>query len=184
MKNILTLILLTLAMNGIQAQTFSKHYNEAENKIKWPEAFDPKSSDFYVHNEIEIKATPERVWQLLTAAKAWTTWYGGIQNIRFENPSQEVLAKNTLVFWNSMGQNLNNQVVEFEPYRALAWEFKEPKIQGYHAWLIIPTETGCKVITDESQTGKLARLQKVFLPNKLIKQHDQWLRLLKQTAEK
>lgn len=48
----------------------------------------------------------------------------------------------------------------------------------------IPTETGCKVNTDESQTGKLVKLQKIFIPNKLRKQHDKWLRVLKEEAEK
>jgi uncharacterized damage-inducible protein DinB/uncharacterized protein YndB with AHSA1/START domain len=141
-------------------------------------------SDFYVHNEIEINATPEQVWQLLVRAKDWIQWYDGIQNIRFEDSAQEALAKDTKVFWNSMGQSLNNTVVEFKPYQALAWQFNEAKIQGHHAWVIIPTATGCRVITDESQTGRLAKLQKIFLPKKLMKQHDKWLRLLKREAEK
>lgn len=53
-----------------------------------------------------------------------------------------------------------------------------------HAWVIIPTENGYKVVTDESQNGQLARLQKIFLPNKLRKQTDNWIRLLKKGAEK
>lgn len=167
-----------------QAQTYSRKYNEAENQIRWPEEFNPKTSDFYVHNKIEINASPEQVWQLLIEAKQWIHWYDGIQNIKFEDSTQLNLAKDTRVFWNSMGQSLNNTVVEFVPNERLAWSFYEPRIQGHHAWLIIPTETGCIVITDESQTGRLAKLQKIFLPRKLMKQHDNWLRLLKQEAEK
>jgi hypothetical protein len=169
---------------GVQAQTSSRKYNEEENLIRWPTQFDPKAIDFYVHNEITIQASPEVVWQLLIQAGEWNKWYDGIQNIKFENPSQVNLEKNTYVFWNTMGQGLNNQIVEFEPYTTLSWEFNEAKIQGYHAWKIIPIENGCKVITDESQTGKLAKLQKTFVPKKLLKQHDQWLLLLKLEAEK
>lgn len=168
----------------LNAQTFSRKYSALENKINWPDEFNPKVSDFYVHNEIEINATPDQVWQLLINAKQWDTWYDGIQNIKFEDPLQTTLAFNSKVFWNSMGQSLNNTIVEFEPFTRLSWQFNESKIQGYHAWIIIPTEKGCKVITDESQNGRLAKLQKIFLPRKLMRQHNKWLKLLKLEAEK
>lgn len=184
MKTIIIITAMLLSVFQIQAQTYSRKYIEAENKIQWPEKFNPKLSDFYVHNEIEINATPQQVWLLLIEAKQWINWYDGIQNIKFEDSTQQDLAKDSKVFWNSMGQSLNNTVTEFVPYERLAWTFEEANIQGHHAWLIIPTETGCKVITDESQTGKLAKLQKIFLPRKLMKQHDKWLRLLKKEAEK
>lgn len=180
---LIILFLMLLPIIEIQAQTYSRKYNESENKIHWPEKFNPLVSDFYVHNEIEINASPEQVWKLLIKAKDWISWYDGIQNIKFEDTTQQRLSKNAKVFWNSMGQNLNNTVVEFVPYERLAWQFNEPRIQGHHAWLIIPTENGCRVITDESQTGRLAKLQRIFLPRKLMMQHDKWLRLLKQEAE-
>lgn len=184
MKPRIFTILMILSVFQTQAQTYSRKYNEAENKIQWPEKFNPKTSDFYIHNEIEINASPEQVWQLLIQSKNWINWYDGIQNIKFEDSTQQNLTKFTKVFWNSMGQSLNNIVTELLPKERLAWTFEEAKIQGHHAWLIIPTAYGCKVITDESQTGKLAKLQKVFLPRKLMKQHEKWLWLLKQEAEK
>jgi hypothetical protein len=184
MKNLfLTIILASISLN-VQAQQFTRKYNANENQIVWPEKFNPKNSDFYVHNEIEIKAKPEVVWQLLIQALEWNTWYQGIQNIQFKEANRVSLALNVQVFWNSMGQSLNNTVVEYIENQRLAWQFNEDKIQGHHAWLIIPTDAGCKVITDESQTGKLAKLQKLFLPRKLMKQHDQWLKVLKLEAEK
>ncbi|WP_194777177.1 SRPBCC domain-containing protein [Pararhodonellum marinum] len=183
MKSILSSLVLILMAFNLLAQSSSKKYNESENLIDWPAEFDPKASDFYVHNEIEINASPEIVWNLLVNAKDWMEWYDGIQNIQFEDSSQTALSPNAKVFWNSMGQSLNNEIVAFEPYRSLSWQFNEKKIQGMHAWVIFPTATGCKVITDESQTGSLAKLQKIFLPNKLRKQHDNWLYVLKQEAE-
>lgn len=178
------LVALLFACTQNSAQTYSKKYNSIENKIIWPEKFNPVKSNFYVHNEIEINASKEVVWQLLVQAKNWRNWYDGIQNIKFEDSTQQILNKDTRVFWNSMGQSLNNTVSEYVINERLAWSFFEPKIQGHHAWLIIPTQKGCMVITDESQTGTLAKLQKVFLPNKLLKQHNNWLLLLKQEAEK
>lgn len=168
---------------SIEAQQSSKKFNALENKIKWPDAFDPSRSDFYVHNEIEISASPEVVWSILVMSSRWNEWYDGIQQIKFEDETKSDLYMGAKVFWRSMGQNLHNTVMQFEPNTALAWQFNESKIQGYHAWLIIPTPDGCKVITDESQTGRLANLQKLFLPNKLLRQHDDWLRKLKERAE-
>lgn len=188
MSTLYIVLLLIAALSGIwpvflQAQSFSKKYNAAENLIHWPPQFDPAQSRFYVHNWIDISAPPERVWQLLIQATQWPAWYDGIMDIRFKESNTEVLTLGTKVFWRSMGQNLNNTVVEYVPNERLAWQFNESAIQGHHAWLIIPTETGCTVITDESQNGRLAGLQKIFLPKKLMKQHDKWLRLLKQQAE-
>ncbi len=179
----LIIITALFSMQQSCAHSLSSKYDEAANKINWPDQFDPRQSDFYVHNEIEINASPEVVWKLMVEAHDWKNWYEGIENIRFEDPEQRRLELNTKVFWNSMGQSLNNTVLDCRPYASLAWQFDEEKIQGYHAWVIIPTESGCKVVTDESQNGKLARLQKIFIPRKLMKQHDNWLRLLKEQAE-
>jgi len=176
--------MVALSTASCSAQTSSKKYNESSNLINWPTEFNPKNSDFYVHNEIEIQAKPEVVWQLLVQASLWGNWYDGIENIRFEEANQKELNLQTKVFWNSMGQSLNNEVVQFEENKTLAWQFKEKRIQGMHAWVIIPTEKGCRVITDESQTGQLAILQRFFLPFKLLRQHENWLLLLKQEAEK
>jgi uncharacterized protein YndB with AHSA1/START domain len=183
MKNIFLTSILLMLIGQVVAQNSSKKYNESENLIDWPAKFDPQVSDFYVHNEIEINASPEIVWDLLIKAKEWSEWYGGIENIRFQDTTQHELIPGTKVFWNSMGQSLNNEIVHFEPYHSLSWQFEEKKIQGLHAWIIVPTPFGCKVITDESQNGTLAKLQKVFLPNKLLKQHDEWLLQLKRKAE-
>ena len=47
----------------------------------------------------------------------------------------------------------------------------------------MPTDTGVRVVTEESQHGFLATLQDIFQPNKLRKLHDVWLAELKKLAE-
>jgi len=182
-KHLLALPLLVAPLIAYN-QTATRTYDPVENQIQWPAQFDPATSDFYVHNVIDIEASPEEVWALLIDALYWITWYDGIENIVFEPPAVRYLAKDTRVFWSSMGQDLHNTVVECITNQRLAWQFNEAKIQGHHAWLIVPTANGCRVITDESQTGKLAKLQKIFLPRKLLKQHNRWLMLLKEQAER
>ena len=69
------------------------------------------------------------------------------------------------------------------PASRLSWESRKKSIKGYHAWLILPTENGCKLITQESQYGWLTFFEKLFQPNKLRKLHDVWLAEIKNKAE-
>jgi hypothetical protein len=82
-----------------------------------------------------------------------------------------------------MGLQFRSVIKEYEPGRLLAWESRKSSIQGYHVWLIIPTEKGCKVMTDESQNGWLTFFEKTFQGKKLKKLHDIWLAELKKKAE-
>ncbi len=82
-----------------------------------------------------------------------------------------------------MGLNFNSSITEFVPPYRLSWESRKSSIQGYHAWLIIPTDEGSRLITQESQNGWLASLEKVFQPNKLERLHDEWLQAMKTKAE-
>ncbi len=34
-------------------------------QINWPKEYDPKDAGFFAHNEIDIKAPPEKVWDIL-----------------------------------------------------------------------------------------------------------------------
>jgi len=82
-----------------------------------------------------------------------------------------------------MGLDFTSTIKEFEaPYR-LSWESDKKSIRGYHAWLIIPTENGCQLITSEAQHGFMTFLQKVFVPNKLERLHNEWLTQIKYKSE-
>ncbi len=85
--------------------------------------------------------------------------------------------------WETMGLKFQSTIKEFEPNRLLAWETKKRSIKGYHVWLIVATEKGCKVITDESQNGWLTFFEKTFQGKKLKRLHDVWLAELKKKSE-
>jgi hypothetical protein len=65
----------------------------------------------------------------------------------------------------------------------MAWEVRRGNLTAYHAWVIVPTAKGCKLITPEAQNGFLTFLQKVFQPNKLLNLHEHWLEVIKARAE-
>ena len=99
------------------------------------------------------------------------------------HPDGNRLAADGVFAWNTMNQDFESRIKEFVPPFRLSWESSKSSIRGYHAWLIIPTDTGCRVVTDESQHGRLVVAQKIFLPNKLRKLHGVWLGKLKKKAE-
>lgn len=152
-------------------------------EIYWPDSYMPEESKFFVHNEIDINASPEIVWSVLIQADEWETYYRGASNLQLPKQSNGRLSENSVFTWNTMGLNFTSTIKEFEaPYR-LSWESNKKSIRGYHAWLILPTDYGCKLVTSESQHGFMTFLQKIFVPNKLEGLHDEWLTQIKIKSE-
>lgn len=155
----------------------------ASYQINWPERYDPENSVFFVHNEIEINASAETVWNIIIQAETWPEWYEGAFSVKVKDSQNGILEDGSYFSWKTMGLNFTSVVKEFVPYERLSWESYRKVIKGYHAWLIIPTPNGVRLITDESQHGFLAYMQKAFQPKKLHRLHDIWLRKIKEKAE-
>lgn len=155
----------------------------AADQIRWPHRYQPEKATFFVHNEIEIAAPPQAVWDVLVAAETWPAWYEGASNVKVAGSTNGTLSAGSTFTWRTMDLDFTSTVHEFEPPLRLSWESRKSTIQGYHAWLLVPTPTGTRLVTDESQFGILAWLQGIFIPNKLRKLHDVWLAGIKQRAE-
>lgn len=153
------------------------------SQINWPEEFNPKDAGFFVHNQIEIKASPEKVWNILLQAETWPDWYEGASNVSVKTSTDGILKEDSIFNWKTMGLDFESTIQEFEPYTRLSWVSIKKSIKGYHAWLIIPAENGCTLITEESQHGFLTFLEKIFQPKKLEKLHQIWLEEIKKKAE-
>ena len=166
-----------------KAQMAEVHPSPESYSIHWPEKYSPEKANFFVHNEIDIAASPAQVWEILIAASTWPEWYEGASDVQLRANTSGKLEAETVFSWKTMGLNFESTIKEYVPNSRLSWESTKKSIQGYHAWLIIPTTTGCKLITEESQHGWLTILEKTFQPKKLHRLHDIWLREIKQKAE-
>ena len=153
------------------------------NEINWPSGYEPQDATFFVHNKIEIKASPQTIWDILIHAHAWPTWYEGASDVKIANSEDGILRADSVFTWRTMDMQFTSTIKEFKPPYRLSWESRKTLIQGYHAWLIVPTDDGCLLITDESQHGFLASMQGIFIPNKLRLLHDVWLAQVKAKAE-
>lgn len=157
---------------------------QSQPELNWPSGFSPEEARFFVRNEIEIHASAQEVWQELISAESWPDWYEGAKNVQIiSSTSPQKLTTAAKFEWNTMGFRFTSEIKEFVHQERLSWISMKRSIQGYHAWLIIPTASGCKVITAESQNGWLVGFEKTFQPKKLYRLHGIWLTELKNRVE-
>ncbi len=172
------------AQNKSNGSVKTKKYDPTNNLVVWPAAFHPDRAQWYVYNEIEIYASPEVVWQILIDAKKWHTFYKGVESpVVFLDTTANTLQNGLAFKMHTMGQRLVPVMREFVPNERMAWEVQNGNLSAYHAWVIVPTTRGCRLITPESQNGFLTVMQKLFVPNKLLNLHEHWLEVIKARAE-
>ena len=122
--------------------------------VKFPKEYDPKISPIYALNDIDVKAPAEIVWELLIDAQNWSTYFPPENQVKILSGGPK-LALGTKLTRVTVGASMPQVVTEFEPGRTLAW--KVTSVDGdetstaYHGWVITPTDTGCDVLTEETQ---------------------------------
>jgi hypothetical protein len=95
---------------------------------------------------IEVKATPEQTWQVLSNLQRLPEWYVPAQNIQVlsQGPVREgwqfILAVKT---WSGVVLEALGTVKEFDPSRKIiTWRGQATGIAGDSRWHIIPAENG------------------------------------------
>jgi len=155
--------------------------------VIWPPEYDPKISPIYALNDIDVKAPPEVVWKLLVDAKNWFDYFPPENQVEIPTGEPE-LALGTRYSRVTIGYLMFPVVTEFVPNRRLSWsttvEGDETGSTAYHGWVITPTESGCHVLSEETQQGPWF-LQKLGHehPGGLYKYHQDWVEGLKTAAE-
>lgn len=155
--------------------------------VIWPERFDPRVSPIYALNDVDVKASPEVVWRLLVDAANWASYFPPEDQVSLYGGETE-LGLGTRYRRVTVGFPMSLQVTEYVPFRRLAWmttvDGDETGSTAYHGWVITPTETGCHVLTEETQQGDF------FLdvighqhPGALYRYHQDWVERLAVAAE-
>jgi uncharacterized protein YndB with AHSA1/START domain len=125
--------------------------------IRWPEDMKPSRCAIHFTNELEVAASPEAVWSVLTDTTTWSSYYPGVQHVELL-AGGTTLQSGTRFETNLAGQDVAASVVEFEPATRIAW-FGGPKAAldsvAYHAWILTPTPKGCLIWTEETMRGPL-----------------------------
>ena len=151
-------------------------------EIQWPDHYKPDNCPVHVRNELDMAASPEHVWAWLTCAPAWPSWYVNSANVTILEGPEPNLEKGTRFRWKTFGVTIVSTVVECVPDERIAWTAHSLGIDVYHAWVLSPSSRGCTVLTEETQHGWLARLGKLFMPNRMFHFHQLWLEELERKA--
>jgi uncharacterized protein YndB with AHSA1/START domain len=151
-------------------------------EIQWPDYNHPQNCSIHVRNELDIDATPERLWAWLIHATLWPTWYKHAANVISLNGAGSSLEMGSTFSWRTMGITVKCTVVEYVANERIAWTGRAYGIDVYHAWVLTPLTSGCNVLTEETQRGFLAGLGRMFLPAKMHKAHQLWLECLQDKA--
>ncbi len=155
--------------------------------IHWPEQYLPANTHVHVSNEIIIPAPVETVWAWLIRAESWPGWYPNSADIHFISHGGPDLRDRSRFRWRTFGARISSKVLEFEPYRRIAWQAHGIGIDAWHAWLLspLPAEGGqdrTHVVTQETENGWRARLGNALMPKRISAMHQLWLQGLSAKA--
>ena len=167
-----------------EALTFNADGARRDADIHWPDGFHPEQAELFAHNEIMIHASCETVFANLVDAEKWPSWYSNSKNIKLLNSTDGRLGQGTRFTWETFGVPINSRVHEFVPGSRLGWFGDGPGMNAYHTFLLLKTEQGCHVITEEVVKGPGAIDFRKNQPNEMHDKHQLWLICLKERAEK
>lgn len=129
--------------------------------------------------EIEINATPEKVWAVMSAIDQWSDWNKNIKNPR----TLSELAEGSQFKWKNNGSSITSTIHTLEQNRMMGWTGKNFAAKAIHNWYLTPTEHGTKVSTEESMEGWLMSMMKKKMNEVLVEDMTTWLSQLKAKCE-
>ena len=191
-KFVVLCVLVTGAIVAGRAQT-TKPVNEAltvngdgaqrAKDIHWPDGFHPEQADLFAHNEIVIRASCEKVFTNIVDAETWPSWYPNSHNVKVLNSPDGKLHKEARFSWDTFGHHIESRVHEFVPGSRIGWFGDGIGLNAYHTFLLLKTDEGCHIVTEEVVKGPGAADLRQKQPNAMHEGHDLWLSTLKQRSE-
>lgn len=163
----------------------------SQPSIIWPSHYTPGTTSNFVSNEIiASNLTSTQIWAKLNDITQWPTYYWNASEIT-PPPSGPHLQKGDSFQFSTFGfPPLPCTCVESIPptedattsssTARLAWEAVtgegEDKIHVYHAWLVQDLPGGrVRILTQESQIGKVFEDFRTRKPNPMLNGHQDWL---------
>jgi hypothetical protein len=150
--------------------------------IRWPERYRPGNTPVHVVNELRSAAPVDALWAWLVRAALWPTWYENSSNVELIEGGGPDLEAGTVFRWRTFGVTVTSRVEEFAPRERIGWTARGIGVDAYHGWLFEPGAGGCRILTEETQHGWLARTGDLVLPRRMGKWHQVWLESLSRQA--
>jgi uncharacterized protein YndB with AHSA1/START domain len=130
-------------------------------------------------SQAEINASPEAVWEVLTAFERWPSWNPDVRSMTFDGN----VAPGSVFRWKAGPGTITSRLEEVEPPERIAWTGKTLGISAIHTWQLERQNGATLVRTQESYDGLVARLLRRSLQKTLDRALDDGLRHLKAEVE-
>jgi uncharacterized protein YndB with AHSA1/START domain len=99
--------------------------------------------------EIEIAASPEAVWEVLTVFARWPSWNPDVKSMSVQGP----VAPGTVFRWKAGPGTITSTIQRVEPPWQIAWSGRTFGIKAIHFWQLEPRGGKTFVRTEESFEG-------------------------------
>jgi uncharacterized protein YndB with AHSA1/START domain len=129
--------------------------------------------------EITIAAPVQSVWQVLTDINHWPDWQADVTEARLEG----ALAAGTSFIWKARGLKISSILQVVEANHQVGWTGDSIGMQAIHIWTMQTQGNATRIKTEESLSGWLTRLLKLFDPQFLEKSLMSSLNVLKTRVE-
>lgn len=134
----------------------------------------------YSQQEITITAPAAAVWHQLANVAQWEAWNPVVRHVQAPQP----LGPGVSFSWQSQGVTIQATVAEAAAPTRLAWKGTAMGVTALHEWDICEEPGHVRVRTAESFEGPTALLMRATLQATLESALSQWLKALKEQAEK
>jgi uncharacterized protein YndB with AHSA1/START domain len=130
-------------------------------------------------SEIEIAASPEAVWAVLTAFERWPSWNREVKSVTMQGD----VAPGSVFRWKAGPGTITSTIQRVERPRLIAWTGKTLGIKAIHFWHFDLRNGKTFVRTEESYDGLVVRLFRRSLQKTLDRALADGLRYLKTEVE-
>lgn len=129
--------------------------------------------------QIEVNATPETVWEIMTAIHRWPEWNPDIREVSVEGE----LKPGTKFRWKSGPGTIKSTLQTLQPPNTISWTGKTLGISAVHVWRMESLGDVTVVQTEESWDGFIATVFRKRSQEVLKNAIYSGLQFLKQAAE-
>ena len=139
-----------------------------------------KAAPAIATGDIEIRAKPEVVWEVLADIDSWPSWNPDVKEAKLTDG----LKVGSVFRWKAGPGTITSTLEQVEPPREIGWSGRTMGIIAVHVYRLEPHGAGTKVHSEESFDGLIARLLKASTRKTLQKGLDRGLARLKKEAER
>lgn len=128
---------------------------------------------------IQIEATPQIVWKILSDINNWDKWNS---DIKYAKINGDLIAGTTLN-WNSGGTKLKSTLHTVTPLKEIGWSGRAFGSFAIHNFTLTNVNGKTDILIEESMDGFLMRFFRGYMQNTLEDGLNNWLSQLKEAAE-